>query len=110
MTRLLKKHQWLFFDCLEEAETWAIPKKIFSSGLQDTDQCLGNDLRDSLQWELGALWLNSLHMYTRPSDVGSEHFQSIEKHSEWNHRAGELSQQAEQGCLGLSDMETLLIF
>lgn len=110
MTRLLKKHQWLFFDCLEEAETCAIPKKIVSPGLQDTDQCLGNGLRDLLQWELGALWRNSLYMYTRPPDLGSEHFQSIEKCSEWNHSAGELTQYVEQGCLGLSDMETRLIF
>lgn len=112
MTRLLKKHQWLFFDRLEEAETCAIPKKIVSPGLQDTDQCLGNGLRDSLQRGLGALWRNSLYMYTLPPDLdlGSGHFQSIEKCSKWNHSAGELSQHAEQGWLGLSDMGTLLIF
>lgn len=101
MTRLLKKHQWLFFDCFEEAEICAIPKKIVS---------LGNGIHDLLQWELGALWRNRLYMYTLRPDLGSEYFRSIEKCSEWNHSAGELSQYVEQGCLGLSNMETLLIF
>lgn len=62
MTRLLKKHQWLFFGRLEEAGTCVIPKKLVSPGLPDTDQCLGNGLCDLQRVQQGCLGLSNMEM------------------------------------------------